>query len=261
MEPLSLSMLHSRSDVPDPRGVDRDAFARQPLPAGAARSLAYMADIEGHTIVYLRELLATRVVDDPKIAAFLACWFYEESAHGGALAAVLEASGHPFQPSTRQARGWRARAEALAIATISAAWPDFVAVHMTWGAINELTALTAYRRLATVAEHPALAALLGRIARDEARHFAFYFAQAERRLAASATTRHVVRGLLSHFWAPVGHDVRNQDELGSMARYLFGDAAGRAAMQRIDRTIRRLPGCADIPLLEAWLTRHAMLAG
>jgi rubrerythrin len=258
---MSLTTLQSRSEVTDPRVVDAEAFARQPLPDGAVRTLTYMADIEGHTIVYLRELLATRVVDDPDMAAFLACWFYEESAHSRALAAVLEASGHPLRPSPRQARGWRARVEGLAIAAVSAAWPDFVAVHMTWGAINELTTLTAYRRLAAVADHPALAALLGRIARDESRHFGFYYAQAQRRLAASPTTRRVVRALIDRFWAPVGHGVRPDDELGALARYLFGGADGRAAVQRADRTIRRLPGFAAMPLLEAWLDRHGLGLG
>lgn len=81
-----------------------------------------MVGVEGYTIVYLRELLATPIVDDPEMAAFLACWFYEESAHSRALARVLEASGHPLRPSPRQGRSWRARLEGVAMAAISAAW-------------------------------------------------------------------------------------------------------------------------------------------
>jgi len=248
----------SRSAVTDPRIVDAAAFARQPLPIAAVQTLTYMADIESHTIVYLRELLATRAVEDTEIAAFFACWFYEETAHGRALAAVLDASGHPLRPSPRRARTWRARLEHMGIAALSAVWPGFVAVHMTWGAINELTTLTAYRRLAALADHPALATLLGHIARDESRHFAFYFAQAERCLTASATTRRVVRALINRFWAPVGHGVRPDDEVRALASHLFGGADGRAAAGLVDRTIRRLPGFADAPLLEAWLDRHGV---
>ena len=48
-----------------------------------------MQDIESHTIVYLRTLLSTRAMDDPEVATFLACWFYEETFHGRALAAVM----------------------------------------------------------------------------------------------------------------------------------------------------------------------------
>lgn len=54
----------------------------------------------------------------------------------------------------------------------------FCAVHRTWGAINELTALTGYRRLAALTDHPVLADLLERIALDESRHFFFYYPHA-----------------------------------------------------------------------------------
>ncbi|MDX2170565.1 MAG: ferritin-like domain-containing protein [Deltaproteobacteria bacterium] len=255
MQPPSLSPWPSRSPVADPAIVDADAFARHPLPRDAIRALSYMADVESHTIVYLRELLSTRAIDDPEMAAFFACWFYEETAHGRALAGALAASGHPPALRTRQARSWRARVEATAIAALSAAWPQFLAVHMTWGAINEITALTAYRRLAALVEHPALRALLGHIARDESRHFAFYYAHAERRLAASALTRRVVRGLVERFWAPVGHDVQPDAELRALGAYLFSGPDGRAAAQIVDRTIQRLPGFTDVPLIGAWLDR------
>lgn len=246
----------SRSTVAA-EAVDVDAFARQPLPAWALRALAYMSDIEQHTIAYLRELLGTRAVEDPEIAQFLACWFYEESAHGRALAAVLAAHGHVGTTSPRRPAGIRARLEAMAIAILSASWPSFAAVHMTWGAINELSTLTAYRQLERRAAHPALSALLARIGRDESRHFAFYFAQARRRLAASHRTRRAVRIVVERFWAPVGSGVRPPAEVASLARDLFSGEDGRAAVRRIDRTIRRLPGLDRIALAEAWMARHA----
>ena len=238
--------------------VDRAAFARRPLPPWALRTIAYMSDIEHHTIAYLRELLATRAVDDPRVAEFLACWFYEETAHGRALAEVLDACGHVGSNSPRRPHGLRARGEAMAIAAISGLWPGFVALHMTWGAINELTALTAYRRLAARADHPALSDLIDRIARDESRHFGFYFAQARQRLAASPRARAVVRALVDRFWAPVGSGVRPDADVRFLAEALFAGADGRAAAQLVDRTIRRLPGFADAPLVDAWLDRHTL---
>jgi hypothetical protein len=42
----------------------------------------------------------------------------------------------------------------MATALVSRAWPDLCAVHMTWGAINELTTLTGDRRLSVRARHP-----------------------------------------------------------------------------------------------------------
>ena len=106
-------------------------------------------------------------------ATFLACWLHEETFHGMARARFLEAAGHPVGPRERP-RGQEPvikRLEAMATGWLSRSWRDFCAVHMTWGAINELTTLTGYRRLAAVARHPVLDKLLERIVLDEARHF------------------------------------------------------------------------------------------
>ncbi len=258
MNDFDLAALKSRSSVFDPDAVDWGAVARHPLPADAVRTLRYMQDVESHTVVYLRELLSTRAVDDPQMAGFLATWFYEETAHGRALARFLAAAGHPVTPRRRTERSLGERIEALGIACIAAAWRDFPAVHMTWGAINELSTLTGYRRLAQLADHPILADLLAQIMRDESRHFGFYFEQAERRLAASATARRVTRVLVDRFWDPVGAGVQPDAETRFLAAYLFSGPDGRAAAHSIDRTIRRLPGFADVPLLDAWIERHGV---
>ena len=256
MNDFDLATLTSRSRVFDSAAIDWDDVARHPLPAAALRALRYMQDIESHTLVYLRELLSTRAVDDPEIAGFLATWFYEETAHGRVLARFLAATGHPVAARRRSARRLGERIKALGIACIAAAWDEFPAVHMTWGAINELCTLTGYRRLAGLAGHPVLADLLARIMHDEARHFGFYFTQAERRLAASATARRITRALVDRFWDPVGAGVQPDAETRFLAAYLFSGPDGRAAAQTIDRTIHRLPGFAGAALVEAWVDRH-----
>ena len=53
----------------------------------------YMMDIETHTVIYLRDLLATRAANDPQVTAFLACWVYEELWHGEAFSDFLRAYG------------------------------------------------------------------------------------------------------------------------------------------------------------------------
>jgi hypothetical protein len=247
-----------RSGALDLRGIDWADVRRYPLPAEAIRTLKYMQDIESHTIVYLRSLLATRAIDDPDVARFLACWVYEESFHGLALERFLAAAGHPVGPRPTP-HGHESPAqwlEARVTALLSRVWPDFCAVHMTWGAINELTTLTGYRRLAAMAGHPVLSELLERITRDESRHFFFYYRQAEIRLQRPAVAR-VARYLVDRFWAPVGSGVQPQPELRFMASYLFSDARGRAAARKADETIRRLPGFATVGLLESWLDRFA----
>ena len=141
-------------------------------------------------------------------------------------------------------------------ALLSRAWGNFCAVHMTWGAINELTTLTGYLRLKTVARHPVLDELLERIMRDESRHFFFYYRQAEERLRSPAAAG-VARFLVDHFWGPVGSGVGVPGELEFMAQYLFEGEDGRIAIRKVDETIRRLPGFATVQLLEAWMNRHA----
>jgi hypothetical protein len=232
-----------------------DEIARHSIDADTVRTLRYMQDIESHTIVYERELAKTRAIDEPEVSTFLACWLYEETFHGHAIRRFLEAAGHPTPDRGRGRAALRDRIESAAMATVAGAWPDFVAVHMTWGAINEITALNAYQRLGEIAGHPVLQELLARIGRDEARHFAFYFKQAERRLARPGAAR-VARFLVDRFWAPVGSGVAPADETRFLARHLFGDAEGRAAARRIDATIRRLPGFEDVDLVEAWIARH-----
>jgi Fatty acid desaturase len=248
--PFDLDGWIARSGALDLSVIAWEDVACHPLPVPAIRALRYMQDI-------LRSLLATRAIDDPEVATFLACWLHEETFHGMALARFLEAAGYRVDPRPRgrSQEPLVKRLEATATALLSRAWPDFCAVHMTWGAINELTTLSGYRRLAAVAGHPVLADLLERITRDESRHFFFYYRQAEIRLRRPGVAR-VARALVDRFWAPVGSGVQPRSELDFLGRYLFDGPEGRAAARKVDDTIRRLPGFASVKLLEAWIDRQ-----
>jgi hypothetical protein len=257
MPPFDIDAYVGRSRAVDLAAIDWTVVPRHPVPQEALRAMRFMQDIESHTIIYLRSLLATRAIDDPDVATFLACWVYEETFHGLALARFLDAAGSPVgeRPSPRGREPWSKRLEAAATAVVSKAWPDFCAVHMTWGAINELTTLTGYRRLATLTNHPVLVDLLERIVLDESRHFFFYFRQAEMRMQRRPVAR-TARILVDRFWAPVGSGVQPDAELRFLATYLFGGPEGRAAARKVDETIRRLPGFETVQLLESWMDRH-----
>lgn len=257
---FDLDAYLSRSGAVDLQTIPWDRVPRHAVPAEALRALRYMQDIESHTIMYLRALLETRAVDDPEVATFLACWVYEETFHGIALARFVRAAGEAIELRARSRRTFGQRIEERLTAWLARAWPDFVAVHMAWGAINELTTLTAYRRLAALVDHPVLHEILDRIVLDEARHFYFYFKQAERRLARPMTAR-IARAVIERSWAPVGSGVQPPAETRFLAEYLFGGRDGRSAARKVDATIRDLPGFRDLPLLEAWIDRTETVSG
>ena len=196
---------------------------------------------------------------DPEITSFLSFWVFEEFWHGEALAAVLAAHGEPAGQSRvasmRRRLGWRERVRPLTMMFGSAlAGEDFVAVHMTWGAINEWTTQAGYSQLARQAGHPVFSELLRRIMRQEGRHIDFYAYQATRRLAATPRARRLTRLALTRLWSPVGSGVMPAAETAHLARYLMSGPDGLATARRIDRRVDRLPGLAGLRLLERSVT-------
>src|SRR5437867_233979 len=251
----------------DLSGLPWERIRATPLPVGEARCLAYMMDIETHTVIFLRDLLATKAAFEPDVTAFLSCWVYEELWHGEAFSRFLGEAGYDLGPDqervwgdapypSRLARnewirrkvGGRGYVSHLATLAAAALVKDFVALHMTWGAVNELSTLTAYHRLIAKTKHPVLVELLQRITKDERRHFAFYRAQARMRLARSQSARRMTRWAMEHVWAPVGTGVRPQHETDFAIVQVFGDEAGHRAAEDMDRTIGELPGFAGTRL-------------
>jgi len=235
--------------------LDMDSFAASPLTPAALRCLRYMHDVEFHTVCYLRDLLVSPAHSDPEITSFLSFWVFEEYWHGEALAAVLsahgEVSGQARVAGMRRRLGWAERMRPLAMMCGSAlAGEDFVALHMTWGAINEWTTQAGYSQLGRRAANPVLSELLRRIMRQEGQHIDFYASQAERRLGASSRARQITRMALSRLWSPVGSGVMPAAETSHLATYLMSGPEGLAAARRIDKRVDRLPGLAGLGLLE-----------
>src|SRR3954449_2600582 len=182
--------------------LDWDQIPEHPLTDADVMCMHYMMDIETHTVIYLRDLLGPRAANDPQITAFLSCWVYEELWHGEAFSDFLRAYGIevPAEPKlpdgstplpTRAKRTQRVR-EQLGVGHQLSLLPtmlgsmlfrDFIALHMTWGAVNELTTLTGYQPMMRRSQHPVLAQVSTRARPDERRHFAFYRAQGQARLA------------------------------------------------------------------------------
>jgi hypothetical protein len=232
--------------------VDYTAFERKPLPDAALRVLQYMSDVESHTICYLRDLLATPSHQDPEITTFLTMWVYEEFWHGEVLDKVLAAHGRAVGPDRirriRLAQGRNDRFspiyQALAANLVG---QDFIAVHMTFGVINEWSTYAGYGRLLARTDHPELTKLVGRIQRQETRHIAFYASQARERLERSRVARLLTRLVLKVAWTPVGSGIMPAAETAFLLRYLMGGAEGARIIRQIDEKIDRLPGLAGQP--------------
>ena len=236
--------------------LDWDAVPDHPLNDGERSFLHFAMNVEDHTIVYLKELLSTRVIRDPEVTAFLSCWAYEEYFHGEALERFLVAHDGPQAPGRdvdarfeREGR-FKRGVKKVAMPFLSAASPDFSAVHMTWGATNELTTLNAYEQIARKSEHPVLKELLGRIVKDERRHFAFYYQQAQKRLEAHPRMQKINRFLMDRAWSPVGTTVHDPLQIDEVSNYAFGDDEGRKALAAANETIAQLPGMAGWRALE-----------
>ena len=252
-DPPEFRRFISGSRPLDLQGIDWDKIPQHPIQDDILRILAYMQDVESHTVVFPRTIFSQRAVDDEIVGTFLICWLYEEGMHGRALARFLATAGHPV--ATRSKRTTIMDHVDRTVTTIlSAVWKDFLALHMAWGAAHECTTIHAYQRMMRCNDHPVLNELLRRIVSDEARHFSFYMWQAERRLENPRTQR-LVRAIMNRLYVPVGTS-HQPDELARwVSGYLFGGEDGYAAAQRVDRTISKLPGFSDARLLGRWLDK------
>lgn len=234
--------LSKKVDISD---LDLSQAARYPISDEEIRALTYMTDIESHTIVYLRAILNTCAVEDPQTTAFLSCWAYEEFFHGHTLRQFLNAVGVPIS-ATRIAEVQKATSflewiKELGSSILCRFSTHFHAAYLTYGAISELSTLEGYGVLARKTQNPVLAEIVRRLAKDERRHFSFYYNKARLQLR-SRNAQRLTSVIIRHFWLPVGGGVKPDSEVDWILSFILGDPQGADTARRIDATIAKLPG-------------------
>ena len=236
---------HSRRVETD--DLDWDAAARVGLSGDEPFILRYFTDIEGQTVFYFRELLNTHAARNPDVVAFMTTWNYEEYFHAESLARLLEVCGHGVagdrRIAVRDGATAQARIENLVQLSLSRLLPDgFLALFMTWGASQELLTSRCYERLEETTGNPLLRQLARRIAKQERRHFAYYFGSAREHLGRSRAGQRLTRAFYERFWTPVGSGVKTRAEVFRLVDALFPGAVIDDVMGDIAGRISTLPG-------------------
>ena len=234
---------HSKKvDISD---IDLTQAARHPVTDEEIHALSYMCDIESHTVVYLRAILNTCAIEDPQTTAFLSCWAYEEFFHGHTLRLFLDAIGAPISTTrmleVQKATSFMEWLKELGSSILCQFSRHFHAAYLTYGAISELSTLEGYGVLARRTQNPVLAEVLRRLAKDERRHFSFYYHKARVQLQARNAQR-LTNFVIRHFWLPVGGGVKPDSEVNWILSFILGDPEGAEIAHRIDSTIAKLPG-------------------
>jgi rubrerythrin len=211
--------------------------------------LQFFADIESQTVFYMMEVAKLKVVRQPELLAFLTVWNYEEFFHAQAISRFLDEVGHPAMPASerssevRRTAQLRARIEDYVQITLSKATPTaFIALWQMWGAAAELITTQAYEEIARTTENPVLAELCRRIAKQERRHFAWYFETARERLEGQRFSQWLARKVFELNWTPVGSGVKTPAQIAELIARLFPGPRIYEVFATVDKRMAQLPG-------------------
>jgi rubrerythrin len=242
--------------------LDWDAARTAGLTRQEIESLAYFADIESQTVYYFLEVAKLQVARDPELLTFLTMWNYEEYFHSHALTRLLVECGvavdSPTDRSLKIRAGARlkARIEDFVQTLIARLMPKtFVALWMFWGSLQECLTTQAYEELARTTANPVLAELCRRIAKQERRHFAYYFGQARDRLERQGFAQRFTRWIAQRFYAPVGNGVKTDAEGARLVAQLFPGDRIFEVMNYIERRMGQLPGMDGLDCCTRWAAK------
>jgi hypothetical protein len=242
--------------------LDWDAARSAGLTKQEIDSLLYFADIESQTVYYFLEVAKLQVARDPELLTFLTMWNYEEYFHSHALTRLLVECGVQVDGATerstkvRSGARFKAKFEDFIQTMLAKLMPrTFVALWMFWGALQECLTTQAYEELAKNTRNPVLAELCRRIAKQERRHFAYYFGQARTKLDGRPRAQSFIRWIAGKFYAPVGGGVKTDEEGARLVAELFPGDKIFEVMSYIEKRMAQLPGMDGLDCCTKWAAK------
>ncbi len=246
--------------------LDWDLAAKVGLTDDERNMLRFFADIEGQTVHYFLEVAQLEAARDPEILTFLTMWNYEEYFHGHALSKLLEVCGDTKLKAFERAAAVRSNARFKATfedwlqRLMAKVVPEaFVSLWMTWGALQEAVTCKGYEAMVQTTKNPVLAELCKRIAKQERRHFAYYYGQAKERLAASRFSQKFTRFIVSRFFSLVGSGVKTPPQMAYILINLFPGPMLSDMTTYVDGRLSALPGMEGLTVVNEYSMSCAKL--
>lgn len=250
------------SDRVEIEDLDWDLARRHGLTDREVENLTFFADIESQTVYYFLEVAKLEVARDPELLTFLTMWNYEEYFHSHAITRLMQECGVQIENATdrstkvRAGARFKAKIEDFAQTMMAKTMPKrFVALWMFWGALQECLTMQAYEEIIRTTQNPVLAELFRRIAKQERRHFAYYFGQARDRLADNKKAQRFCRFIAQKFYAPVGSGVKTEAEAAALVARLFPGQRIYDVMRYIERRMAQLPGMQGLDACSRWAAK------
>lgn len=239
--------------------LDWDLAAKIGLTEDERNSLRFFADVEGQTVHYFLEVAQLQAARDPEILTFLTMWNYEEYFHGHALTKFLEVCGDSKIAACERAAAVRSKArfkakiEDLIQRMMAKVMPKaFVSLWMTWGALQEAVTCKGYEALERTTKNPVLSELARRIAKQERRHFAYYYSQARDHLSRSTFSQRFTRFIVKKFFSLVGSGVKTPSQMAHMLDRLFPGPLLLDMTSYVDRKVSALPGLSGLTVVNEY---------
>ncbi len=246
----------------DIEGLDWELARTHGLTQQEINSLLYFADVESQTVHYFLEVSRLKVSRDPELLTFLTMWNYEEYFHSYAITRLLEECGVKVPTASERAEEvrknarFKAKFEDFGQGMIAKTMPKtFIGLWMFWGSLQECLTTQAYEELARNTSNPVLAELCKRIARQERRHFAYYFNQAKDKLEGQPWIQKFTRGIANLFYAPVGGGVKTDEEGARLVAELFPQDRIFEVMSYIEKRMAQLPGMEGLDCCTRWAAK------